>query len=438
MRNVRQEAWREYERGSLWVLPVASMVAALILGAVLSTVRVGAHAPLHNLLFQGSEDDARNLLIGIVGAVITIIALVLGLTLVALQVSSTQYSPRLLRNFLRDLPNQVFLSIIVATFAYSAGGLYAVVSASGPQQTTSYPQLAVTVAVVLLFASLVALIFFLDHLAHSIQIDRLMAGIERATMGVIDREPPGLCPGSGPGKAPAPPVWAVAIRARGHGYVQTVHPERLLPVAEQLQVTVQIAPLVGDHVVAGRAIAHAWRTSPEQAPPDPAALTEAVQDAVRIGYQRTLQQDARFGMRQLVDIALRALSPAVNDPYTAIQAIHRLSVLMCELVPRPLGDYQLSGRGSGVSVIIHAPSFGDYAELACGLIRRYGAAEPTVTAALLVLLQDAQTLATDPGRLRVLADEARLIVSDAEQSTRQPADLIQVRDQAAPLLTDMP
>jgi len=151
-----------------------------------------------------------------VGAVITIIALVLGLTLVALQLSSTQYSPRVLRNFLRDRHNQVFLSVIVATFAYSAGGLYTVVaSPSGP--TTPYPQLAVTVAIVLLFASLAALIFFLDHLAHSIQIDRLMAGIEHATIQVIKQEPPGAGPGSGPGPAPAPPVWAVTIPARRVG-----------------------------------------------------------------------------------------------------------------------------------------------------------------------------------------------------------------------------
>ena len=99
------------------------MVAALVLGALLSTVRLSTDTPLRHLLFQGTEDDARTLLMGIVGAVITIIALVLGLTLVALQVSSTQYSPRVLRNFLRDGPNQVFISIMVATFAYSAGGL---------------------------------------------------------------------------------------------------------------------------------------------------------------------------------------------------------------------------------------------------------------------------------------------------------------------------
>jgi uncharacterized membrane protein len=435
MRHGRREAWREYERGALWVLPGASLIAALALGALLSKVQVSPHAPVHRLLFQGTEDDARNLLIGIVSAVITIIALVLGLTLVALQVSSTQYSPRVLRNFLRDRSNQVFLSVIVATFAYSAGGLYAVV-ASPSGQATSYPQLAVTVAIVLLFVSLGALIFFLDHLAHSIQIDRLMAGIERATIQVIKQEPPGVGPGSGPGRAPAPPVWAVTIPAHRHGYVQAVHPERLLPLAEQLQVTVLIAPMVGEFVVAGRPIGYAWRTSLEQPPPDLAVLAGPIQDAVRIGYQRTLQQDVRFGMRQLVDIALRALSPAVNDPYTAIQAIHRLTVLLCALGPLSLGDYQITASTDASRVIMHAPSFADYAELACDLIRRYGAAEPTVSAALLTLLRNAQALVNDPDRIQVLASQARLILGDAEQLTRQPADLLQVRDQAALLLAD--
>ena len=201
MRNGRREAWWEYARASLWVLPGASMIAALVLGLLLSRVQVSTHSPVHHLLFQGTEDDARNLLIGIVGAVVTIIALVLGLTLVALQLSSTQYSPRVLRNFLRDRPNQVFLSVIVATFAYSAGGLYTVVaSPSGP--TTPYPQFAVTVAIVLLFVSLGALIFFLDHLAHSIQIDRLMAGIQHATIQVIKQEPPGVGRVQGPARYP--------------------------------------------------------------------------------------------------------------------------------------------------------------------------------------------------------------------------------------------
>jgi uncharacterized membrane protein len=426
----------EYARGALWVLPGDSLIAALVLGAVLAKVHVPATAPGRHLLFQGTADDARTLLIGITGTVITVIALVLGLTLVALQLSSSQYSPRVLRNFLRDWQNQVFLSVIVATFAYSAAGLYTVGVSAG-RRTSSYPQLAVTVAIVLLFVSLGTLIFFLDHLAHSIQIDRLMAVIERATRQVLADEARGASARSRHGRVPEPPAWAVAIRARKDGYVQTIHPELLAPLAERLEVSVRIVPQVGDYVVPGHPIAYAWCASTEQQPPGQ-DLAGTVHRAVRIGFERTLQQDILFGLRQLVDIALRALSPAVNDPYTGIQVIQRLTVLLCALAPMPLGDYVVAGPGGSADVVVHAPSFRDYIDLACGLIRRYGASEPTVTAALLRMLRNVQDLVTDPDRLQVLATEAQLIVADAERATLQPADLRIVREQATSLLPSDP
>lgn len=435
MMRQRTEGLWEYARGALWVLPGISLIAALALGAVLAKVHVPATAPVQRLLFQGTADDARTLLIGITSTVITVIALVLGLTLVALQLSSSQYSPRVLRNFLRDWQNQVFLSVIVATFAYSAAGLYTVGVSAG-KRTSSYPQLAVTVAIVLLFVSLGTLIFFLDHLAHSIQIDRLMAVIERATMQVMADEARRASARTGDGQVPEPPAWAVAIRARKDGYVQTIHPELLAPLAERLEVTVRIVPQVGDYVVPGHPIAHAWRRSIDQRRPDSRDLADTVHHAVRIGFERTLQQDIRFGLRQLVDIALRALSPAVNDPYTGIQVIQRLTVLLCALAPMPLGDYVVAGQEGSADVVVPAPSFQDYTDLACGLIRRYGASEPTVTAALLRMLHDVQVLVTDQDRLQVLATEARLVVSDAERATLQPADLRMVREQATSLLPD--
>ncbi len=135
---MRRDALREYLRGSLWVLPIGSVLVALAVGAALSSVDLPPGAPL---AFQGTADDARTLLIGITGTMVTVIALVLGLTVVALQLSSTQFSPRLLRNFLRDRPNQLVLSSFVATFAYAAAGLYTVgVSAGG--RTSDYPRLA--------------------------------------------------------------------------------------------------------------------------------------------------------------------------------------------------------------------------------------------------------------------------------------------------------
>src|SRR6266480_34428 len=212
---IRRDALSEYARGSLWVLPTLSVAAALAAGSLLSAVNVGVRSPL---AFQGTPDDARNLLIGIAGTMVTVIALMLGLTVVALQLSSTQFSPRLLRNFLRDRPNQIVLSVFVATFAYSAAGLYTV-GVSGGSRTASFPRLAVSGALVLLFISLGLLVYFADHLVHSIQVDAIMETVQSNTLAVIED---GLLGGGQ--EAPEVPAWAVPVVSSRSGYVQAVRP----------------------------------------------------------------------------------------------------------------------------------------------------------------------------------------------------------------------
>src|SRR5512144_2442429 len=187
---IRREALREYAAGALWIRPSAAALAALVAGTLLSRITIPAGSRWAALSFQGTADDARTLLIGVTGTVVTVIALVLVLTVVALQLSSTQFSPRLLRNFLRDRPNQIVLSVFLATFAYSAAGLYTVGVNAGAR-TEVFPRLAVSGSILLLFASLGMVVFFADHLAHSIQIDAIMRGVERSTLEVVRGGTPG-------------------------------------------------------------------------------------------------------------------------------------------------------------------------------------------------------------------------------------------------------
>jgi uncharacterized membrane protein len=417
---IRRDALPEYLRGSLWVLPTLSVLGALSVGGLLSMVDVGAGSPL---AFQGTPDDARNLLIGISGTMVTVIALLLGLTVVALQLSSTQFSPRLLRNFLRDRPNQLVLSVFVATFAYSAAGLYTV-GVSGGNRTTEYPRLAVTGAIVLLFVSLGLLVYFADHLAHSIQIETIMSVVEGNALAVIR----GSLLEGGP-TPPAVPERAVPIPAHRSGYVQAVRVERLLAYARRHQIHVRLRPRVGEHVVAGTTLVWVWPLRPGLPVPDPPALHRVLDETVRIGRERTFEQDAAFGIRQLVDIACKAMSPAVNDPYTAVQAVDRLSVLFCALATRPLGVHV--ARDAAVEVVVPGRRFADYLATMCGLIRRYGAAEPIVAAALLRLLANCATfVGSAPDRLVAIDEQARLILEDAEQKVGQPADLAVVYAEA--------
>jgi uncharacterized membrane protein len=411
---------RESLRDSLWFLPTVSAVAALGAGSLLSLVDLGPRSPL---AFQGTPDDARSLLIGIAGTMVTVIALVLGLTVVALQLSSTQFSPRLLRNFLRDRPNQIVLSVFVATFAYTTAGLYTV-GVSGGNRTTGFPRLAVTGAIALLFVSLGMLVFFADHLAHSIQIDSIMAVVERNALAVIHG---GLLEGAG--TPPPIPDGALSVPAPRSGYVQAVHVGRLLAAASRDGVHVRLRVRAGEHVVAGTTLLWIWPLRPGAAVAG-TAVRAALDPAVRVGRERTFEQDAAFGIRQLVDVACKAMSPAVNDPYTAVQAIHRLSVLFRALAERPLG-YHVARDPGGAEVIVPGRYFGDYLSTMCGLIRRYGSAEPTVSSALLRLLATcAEVDGPDPHRLTAITEQCRIVLEDAEREVRQPVDLIPVRAEA--------
>lgn len=420
---IRRDAWREYSRGSLWLWPVVAVGLSVGLGLVLSRIDVGPESPL---AFQGTADDARALLIGITSTMVTVIALLLGLAVVALQLSSTQFSPRLLRNFLRDRPNQVVLSVFVATFGYSAAGLFDV-GVAGGQRVDEFPRFAVTVAVLLLFASLALLVFFADHLAHSIQVDRIMGVVERATLPVIAELPVTVEP------APAAPPGAMTVAAASSGYVQFVHVEQLLAAATARRVNIRLRPRVGEHVVAGSTLAWVWLASAATRSPSPSDMASVLDDAVRIGFERTLEQDPGLGLRQLCDAACKALSPAINDPYTAIQATEHLSVLFAAFAAHPVGDQVVRDPERLVLVVVPARSFAEHLALGVGLIRRFGAAEPTVIAAVLRLLAAVLgATGAEPDRWTAIENEADLLVTAAERMIVEPVDLqIVHRERAA-------
>ena len=201
---------------------------------------------------------------------ITVIALVLGLAVVALQLSSTQFSPRLLRNFLRDRPNQIVLSAFVATFVYTAAGLYTV-GVSGGNRTAAFPRLAVSGAIVLLFASLGLLVFFADHLPHSIQVDAIMETVQRNTLAVIQD---GLLTGGQ--EAPEAPPWAVPVAVPALRVPADRASRDAAAVASRHDVCLRLRIRVGEHVVAGTTLAWIWRASPGDPAPDPAAFARVL------------------------------------------------------------------------------------------------------------------------------------------------------------------
>jgi uncharacterized membrane protein len=414
---------KEYLSGALWVLPSAAALAALVVGFAMSQVTVSPGSMLDRLAFQGTADDARALLITVSSTVVTVIALVLGLTVVALQLSSTQFSPRLLRNFLRDRGTQVVLSVFMATFVYSAAGLFTVGLQAG-ERTEHFPRLAVSGSILLLFASLGMVVYFADHLAHSIQIDAINRLIERNTRRTISQEdwaPIEEAP-------PRAPGWAVPLYGRHSGYIQTVHPQLLLPLADEAGVTIGLRHRIGQHVVSGTVLGWVWTASPDDPRPSAEAFEAAVVSHVRIGFERTIEQDIGFGIRQQTDIACKALSPAVNDPYTAVQALDHLSVVYCDLAVRPLGTKVLIGPAGKGRVTVPGGTFDDYVRFVTAAFGRYGSSDVIVMLALLRLFQNCvEVLPAGSDRLGVLDRAATIALADAEHSISRPTDLERIR-----------
>ena len=427
----RWEKRSEQLSGALWVLPLLLVVGALVLGSTLSQIRIEPGSPLDPLLFRGNAEEARRVLLGVATTVVGVLALIIGLTVVALQVASNRYSPRLLRDFLRDRTAQVVLGLFVATFTYNAAGLYTVGIPRGGS-AGQYGRLAVTVGLCLLFVCIGALVYFVDRMVHSIQIDEVLAKISAATAHAIAKEPAGIGRTSSGAAATEPrydpPPWRVELRTQRSGYVQAIHPELLLPVALAQQATVRIALSVGDHVVAGMPLAWIWRTSPEQPPPQPEPLQTALLEAVTIGIERTFRQDVALGLLQIVDAAL--LSMHVFDFYTAVQSTNELARLLSKLGRHPLGTEAIVDLDGTVRVIIPALSFEDYLELACGQIRRRSAGEPMVSRALVRMLRDVGTVVVTDTRKASIAEQLRLVLATAERSVKESEDLDLVRSDA--------
>lgn len=420
-----REGLREYVGGALWVWPSVASIVALILGLAVSQISISPQSALAPLAFQGTADDARGLLTTITSTVVTVIALVLGLTVVALQLASTQFSPRLLRNFLRDRSTQLVLSVFMATFVYSTAGLYTVGLSEG-SRTEQFPRLAVSGAMILLFASLAMVVYFADHLAHSIQIDAVTTRAEKGAVEVVHDQL-----GTVEDSRQEPPPWAVPLVALRSGYIQTAHPEAFLPFASRHGVSVALRHRVGEHVITGTTLALMWAPSATDAMPDAQVFSRALNDVINIGFERTLQQDITFGMRQLVDVACKALSPAINDPYTAVQAIDHLSVIFCAMAVRPLGDDVARDPKSGSIVLVPGRRFGEYLAVLCGMIRRYGASEPIVCLALLRLLSScAALIGDDSARRSAIEKQVLLVVQDAERRIAQREDFVPVQTAA--------
>lgn len=419
-------------RGSLWFLPTLAVVVWVGLALLLIRVEVSQRSFLAEVIFSGGAEGARGMLQAVAGSVITVTGLTFSLTVVTLQLASSQFSPRLLRTFLRDTGNKIVLAVFISTFAYCLTVLRTI-RAGGDGAAEFVPQLAVSVGFLLALASVGALVYFIDHIATEIRVDTMLRNVELDTRRLIERlHPPDTADEVHAVAWARPPDHAVAMRATRSGFFTSVSARPLLRLATEHGVVMELEPKMGDRVVEGAPLAWCWPSEPVSAlRVEPQALQADVQAALTIGIERTLQEDVAYGMRQLVDVAVKALSPGVNDPTTAIHATHRLAPLLRVLAERPPGPLVWRDEEGTARLVVRRPGFKALLSDVCGQIRRYGAGEPTVMEALLDLLRDVGDGARDAARRQAVLTEIALVERAAQRSVDEPADFEPVTEAAA-------
>ena len=419
--TLRLRAGLERLRVSLWFAPAFAIIAAYSVAGLVARVEV-PDGWMRGVVFAGGAESARELLSTVAGSMITVTGVVFSLTVVALQLASTQYSPRVLRNFLRDPANQIVLAVFLATFAWAIAVLPTIrIAQQG--QPEYVPRLAVTLGTILVGLSLGMLVFFIHRLTTSIRIESIMRDARHETIETIDRVHP-MAREEAPTEpdVPQPPPSAIAVAVNRSGYFQNTDLGRLLELARKHDAVIAIEPTVGQHLVEGTLLARTWPRN-ENHRVDAEALQSGISAAVSTGFERTMQEDVGFGIRQLTDIAVKALSPGVNDPTTAVDAIGHLSVIMARLAQRNLDHRVFTDDGDIVRVSVPRPTFDIYLAMCVGQIRRYGAAEPAVIEALYRCLTDVATTSADEQIDDALRREADLLWDDAAREIPQPADL---------------
>ncbi len=415
----RLEAVRDGLQARRWPIPVLGIVLGLALGVGLPRLDAGIDQGLSSAttayLFGGGPSAARTLLGAIAGSLITVTSLTFSLTVLTLQLASSQFSPRLLRTFTRDRFVHFTLGLFVATFTYALAVLRTVRDVTSTQ-TVFVPQLSVTVAFVLAIASVVGLVLFLAHLAREIRVETMLRKVHGDASDTIRRILSEHEPGSDSVVGPDPPIDAVPMSATASGFLLALDEHALLAAAVEADAVLLVDRFLGDSLVAGTPIGVRWSPTGPMDSDIVTRLGEQVAAAISTGFERTAVHDVRYGLRQLTDVATKALSPGINDPTTAVHALGHCSALLCELAGRDLGPRILRGEHDQIRVVMSRPDLADLLDLAITQPRRYGAADPFVLGRLFDLLRElAWCVQTQDQQHAVTEQLARLRATAAAQ-----------------------
>lgn len=404
-------------RESYWFLPTVMSLAAMLLAFTM--VYLDSHIGTTWMdrfpwLYAARPDGARSLLSAVGGSMIGVAGTTFSVTIAAVVYASGQYGPRLLSNFMADRGNQLTLGTFIATFVYSMVVLRTIRSPgeSGAGAAAFVPQLALVVAMLLVFASIAVLIFFIHHVPQRIHINSVIEEVGERLIAEIDNRFPVFVgeplESEQDEEAQIPAALRdsedvdlarqrLPIRAKGTGYIQVVDETTLLAAAREHDLVVRLRYQPGDFAHRGSVLAEVWPAERGEE----GALT-ALRGAFALGSRRTPLQDLRFLIDELVEIAARALSPGVNDPFTANSCLDWLAAAFSDLAQRDLPSRLRADDDGALRVIACPQSFALLVDRGFGALAQYASADMIAGKRYLHAIGDVALRCTSPARLAVL------------------------------------
>jgi uncharacterized membrane protein len=425
-RLLRGSEWRrDVLRTNLWLVPAVEVAVAVLLFVGTYALDRAAYDGVFGVpgwVLSGSADAARQILTAIAAAIITVVGVVFSIVIVALTLTSTQFGPRMLRNFIRDRGTQLTLGTFVATFVYS---VLALGSIGQGAHGDFVPHISITVTLVLMVADLAVLIYFLHHIAVQIQLPQVIAGIARDLAGAIELQAGDPTVGAdaryaalliadmdGPGGEVAAPR---------SGYLQYIQHETLVRIAAEKDAVIHLRYRPGHFLVQGHPYATVWPAS---------AADQVARELARAhvtGPYRTLAQDVSFGVDQLVEICIRALSPAVNDTFTALTCIDWIGDSLCKVTGRWQPTRVHRDASGTVRLIATQTTYQRLVQRAFEKVRQAGRGMPAVMIRQLDALAKIMERAAAPDDSQVLLDQAAMIERLSTASVDEESDRADVR-----------
>jgi uncharacterized membrane protein len=415
--------WEELN-ASFWFIPMMLVILAIILAVFLIYLdQVVSYSTegIFRYLLSGSIESARSVLTIIAGAMIGVASTVFSITLVALTMASSQLGSRLLRNFMYDRLNQVVLGTYVATFVYC---LLILNSLIDDGDSSFIPAISIFTALIAALASIILLIVFIHHISVSIQSDNVISDIaESLTKNIRKLFPAQL----GQEEPPSPDMESLRSKAKyitiityhKTGYLQSINGDYLMDSARKNDITIIIHNRPGDYVISN--IMGCEILSNQQCRQD---IGDQINKAFIIGKIRTPFQDAEYSIRQMVEIASRALSPGINDPYTAITCIDNLTSVMCYLAGANYPDAHRYDQDGNLRVVAADQlTFEGMIDAAFNQIRQFSQSSPAVLIRLMEAMISITRFTRTSSQRNHLLKHAKAIMHAAEKSFSEPMDI---------------